>query len=68
MCVAAGVQCAKLDAANGMFPASTGFAGYEGCCQITGAPGTFRGRNAFNTITERAWASPIYYQPTAATP
>src|SRR3546814_3629151 len=59
MCVKAGVQCAALDPANGVFPAQSGFAGYEGCCRIDGAPGSFKGRNIFATITERAWASPI---------
>lgn len=65
LCVANHVQCTKLDPANGMFKPGSGMEGFEGCCQIQGAPGTFRGRNAFNTITERAWASPIYYQPAA---
>ncbi|HEY9547321.1 MAG TPA: DUF3604 domain-containing protein [Solimonas sp.] len=60
MCVKAGVQCAALDPANGVFPAQSGFAGYEGCCRIDGAPGSFKGRNIFATITERAWASPIW--------
>lgn len=68
MCVDAGVQCAALDPANGMFRAGSGLQGYEGCCQISGAPGSFHGRNAFNTISERAWASPIYYQPAPTTP
>jgi hypothetical protein len=45
-----------------MFPENSGFAGYEGCCVIEGAPGTFRGRNHFHTIEERAWASPIWYE------
>src|SRR3546814_6237039 len=57
MCVKAGVQCAALDPANGVFPAQSGFAGYEGCCRIDGAPGSFKGRNIFATISERAWRS-----------
>ena len=61
MCVKAGVQCAALDAGNGIFPAASGWQGYEGCCAISGAPGSFKGQNAFNTIEERAWASPIWY-------
>ncbi|WP_084182649.1 DUF3604 domain-containing protein [Nevskia soli] len=65
LCVANQVDCGKLDSANGMFPASSGKQGYEGCCRIEGAPGSFRGSNAFNTITERAWASPVWYKPAA---
>jgi hypothetical protein len=57
------VDCSRLDPANGMFPEASGFAGYEGCCVIEGAPGSFRGRNTFHTIEERAWASPIWYEP-----
>lgn len=56
------VDCSKLDKANGMFPASSGFSGYEGCCAISGAPGSFTGKNTFYTIEERAWASPIWYE------
>lgn len=62
-CVAAGVDCARLQPGNGLFPAGSAMAGYEGCCAISGGPGTFRGRNTFSTITERAWASPIWYRP-----
>lgn len=56
------VDCSRLDSANGMFSEASGFKGYEGCCVIDGAPGSFRGRNTFNTIEERAWASPIWYE------
>ncbi|MGH8461388.1 MAG: DUF3604 domain-containing protein [Stenotrophobium sp.] len=63
MCTAAHVDCSQLSPANGMFSAASGFAGYEGCCAMSGAPGSFTGHNAFNTITERAWASPIWYTP-----
>lgn len=56
------VDCSLLSPANGLFPASSGFSGYEGCCATTGSPGSFRGRNTFNTIEERAWASPIWYE------
>ena len=56
------VDCDGLDPANGMFPEASGFRGYEGCCLIDGAPGSFRGRNTFATIEERAWASPIWYE------
>jgi hypothetical protein len=56
------VDCSLLNPVNGMFPASTGFSGYEGCCATTGTTGSFKGRNTFNTIEERAWASPIWYE------
>lgn len=56
------VDCSKLDPANGMFPESSGFKGYEGCCVISGDVGHFSGRNTFSTIEERAWASPIWYE------
>lgn len=56
------VDCSLLNPVNGMFPVSTGFSGYEGCCATTGDTGTFKGRNTFSTIEERAWASPIWYE------
>ncbi|MGH8692799.1 MAG: DUF3604 domain-containing protein, partial [Burkholderiales bacterium] len=56
------VDCSRLDPTNGMFSEASGFKGYEGCCVIDGAPGSFRGRNTFLTIEERAWASPIWYE------
>ena len=62
LCVKAGVQCAALDPANGMFSAASGWQGYEGCCRIDGSPGSFSGRNAFTTVEERAWASPIWFE------
>lgn len=62
MCVDAGVQCSALDPANGVFPAPTGWQGYEGCCRIEGEPGSFRGRNIFATLEERAWASPVWFK------
>ena len=49
-----------------MFPAASGMGGFEGCCRIEGAPGSFKGSNAFSTITERAWASPVWYSPKPA--
>jgi hypothetical protein len=61
LCTRSGVDCAKLDPANGMFPADTGMKGYEGCCAISGAPGSFSGKSTFHVIEERAWASPIWY-------
>lgn len=62
LCVSKGVDCAGLSPANGIFQAESGFAGYEGCCRIEGAPGSFSGRNIFTTIEERAWASPVWYE------
>jgi len=66
LCTAHHVDCSQLDPANGMFPASSAMSGYEGCCRIEGTPGRFRGHNAFETLTERAWASPIWYRPGAS--
>ena len=63
MCTGKGVDCSKLNPANGMFPADSGFQGYEGCCAISGTPGSFSGKNTFHTLEERAWASPIWYDP-----
>ncbi|MGH8560918.1 MAG: DUF3604 domain-containing protein, partial [Nevskiales bacterium] len=60
------VDCSQISPANGMFSEASGFKGYEGCCAIAGAPGTFSGRNTFNMIEERAWASPIWYEATPA--
>lgn len=65
LCLAKQVDCSQLSAANGMFPESSGLRGYEGCCKIEGAPGSFRGARTFHTIEERAWASPIWYEPRA---
>lgn len=63
MCTEAGVDCAALSPANGIFPQETGWQGYEGCCVIDGAPGSYSGRNIFATIEERAWASPVWFEP-----
>lgn len=56
------VDCSQLNPANGMFSEASGFKGYEGCCVISGAPGSFSGQNTFSTIEERAWTSPIWYE------
>lgn len=66
LCVSKNVDCAALSAANGVFPAETGWQGFEGCCRMEGGPGTFKGRNIFATIEERAWASPVWYESPAA--
>jgi hypothetical protein len=62
LCLANHVDCSQLDPANGMFPKGSAMSGFEGCCSITGTPGSFLGRNSFHTIEERAWASPIWYE------
>jgi hypothetical protein len=65
LCASKSVDCARLDPANGIFPEASGLQGFEGCCSIQGAPGSFRGARTFNTIEERAWASPIWYDASA---
>ena len=61
-CVTQGVNCADLDPADGTFSSESGNAGYEGCCEISGSPGSFDGVNRFDVIRERAWTSPIWYE------
>ena len=65
LCVSKGVQCSALSPANGIFPEATGWKGYEGCCRMEGAPGSFSGRNIFASIEERAWGSPVWYESLA---
>lgn len=55
-------DCSLLDASNGMFPASSGLEGYEGCCEISEDNGVFSGQDRFEDIEERAWGSPIWYE------
>lgn len=55
-------DCSLLDPANAMFPEDSGLRGYEGCCKVEGEPGSFTGENYFNTLEQRAWASPIWYE------
>lgn len=62
LCVSKGVDCAALSPANGIFPAESGFAGYEGCCRMEGEPGSFTGKNIFATLEERVWGSPVWYE------
>lgn len=57
------VDCRLLSPDNGAFAPETGWQGYEGCCQIEETGGVFTGRDRFDTIEERAWASPIWYEP-----
>jgi hypothetical protein len=61
-CLELGVVCDQLDSTTGTFPAETGWAGWEGCCDIDGEPGSFVGTNRFDLIRERAWTSPIWHQ------
>jgi len=61
-CLEQGVDCSALEPADGTFSADSGNAGYEGCCDITGTPGTFAGTNRFDFIRERAWTSPIWHE------
>lgn len=62
LCVSNGVNCSALSPANGIFPEESGFRGYEGCCRMSGAPGSFSGRNIFATLEERAWGSPVWFE------
>jgi len=63
LCVENHVDCSELDPANGMFAEDSPMRDFEGCCAIEGKPGSFHGRTAFDTVTERAWASPVWYEP-----
>jgi hypothetical protein len=60
-CVKQAVDCTQLDATTGALPGA--MAGYEGCCAITLTGSTYSGKNRFDTIEERAWTSPVWYQP-----
>lgn len=62
LCVSKAVDCAALSPANGIFPVESGFQGYEGCCRMSGEPGSFTGKNIFATLEERAWGSPVWYE------
>ena len=61
-CVTQVVNCVDLDPADGTFSTESGNAGFEGCCDITGAPGSFAGTNRFDVIRDRAWTSPIWHE------
>ncbi|MGD8606871.1 MAG: DUF3604 domain-containing protein [Myxococcales bacterium] len=61
-CLSMGVDCAQLSPADGTFSSDSGWAGWEGCCDIEGAPGSFTGSHRFDVIRERAWTSPIWYE------
>jgi len=62
-CIEQGVDCSALDPADSTFSSESGDAGYEGCCDISGSPGSYTGTNRFDVIRERAWNSPIWYEP-----
>lgn len=59
-CVIANAQCSLLDPKTGLFPEASGLAGYEGCCRISGEPGSFSGEFRKITQQERAWSSPVW--------
>ncbi len=62
------VDCSKLDG-NGVFSGEwSHWRGYEGCCAIERNADSlgFAGASPvtpFDTVEERAWASPIWYEP-----
>jgi hypothetical protein len=60
-CVKQAVDCSQLDPATGALPGA--MAGYEGCCLITQNAGAYAGKNRFDVIEERAWTSPVWFQP-----
>jgi hypothetical protein len=57
------VDCSALEPGTGQFPLDHPHLGYEGCCAITQTDSGFVGQPRFDTIEERAWASPIWYEP-----
>lgn len=61
MCVKAKVDCSQIGKVTGQFLGAS--AGYEGCCNITRNGSTYSATNKFDTIEERAWGSPIWYEP-----
>jgi hypothetical protein len=60
-CVKQSVDCTMLDPTTGALPGA--MAGYEGCCVITQNAGMYTGTQRFDVIEERAWTSPVWYQP-----
>lgn len=56
------IDCAQIDPRNGAFPADSDQLGFEGCCAITQVDGQFSAAPRFDTIEERAWGSPIWYE------
>src|SRR5262249_47549111 len=61
MCVRQNVDCSTISQASGTLMG--GAAGYEGCCVITqDSSGSYVGKNRFDTVEERAWTSPVWYQ------
>lgn len=61
MCVKNNIDCSQLDRTTGVLVGAA--AGYEGCCNITHDSTSYSATNRFDTIEERAWGSPIWYEP-----
>lgn len=65
LCKTKDIDCGLLDPDNGVFPQETGLHGFEGCCLIeeeqTAQGPRFSGIETFNTIAERGWTSPVWY-------
>jgi hypothetical protein len=61
MCVKKSIDCSQLDPTSGALPGTA--AGYEGCCVIAQQNGAYSATSRFDTIEERAWTSPVWYQP-----
>jgi hypothetical protein len=61
MCAKKNIDCTEIGAGTGEF--SDDAAGYEGCCDISRDGVVYSATNKFDTIQERAWASPIWYEP-----
>jgi Protein of unknown function (DUF3604) len=61
MCVKQSIDCSQLDPSTGALPGA--MAGYEGCCAITQTGSVYSGTNRFDAIEERAWSSPVWFQP-----
>ncbi|WP_043768874.1 DUF3604 domain-containing protein [Algiphilus aromaticivorans] len=65
LCLTKDVDCGLLNPDNGIFPEATGLQGFEGCCRITEAETPdgprFAGSPVFQTVEERGWGSPVWY-------
>lgn len=65
LCLTKDVDCGLLNPDNGVFPEDSGLQGFEGCCRITEAQtangARFAGSPVFQTVEERGWGSPVWY-------